>query len=442
MTALSLAAIAALVLINGFFVAAEFALVSSRPERLTDRSGAGARIAQRQVAQLDQYLSACQLGITIASLALGALGEPTIAGLLEPLLESTPLAHIAAGTILALLIMTALHITVGEQAPKSFAIGTPERVAAFCALPLEGFHRALRPLVQVLNAASNSLVRLFGGTPATGHGGSATLEELRVLIGAATQSGDIDRTDSRMLRGAFTLDERRASDVMTPRGRLITTHVGETIEVALRRGLAEGRSRLPLLDARDEGLVGVVYTRELAAALLDGHAQDDVETVGNEILIAPETLRLDRLLTRFQHERQSVCAVLDEYGSLVGLVSVEDIVEEVVGEIEDESDRPAALRVLGNGAIICSGDTPLVDLEAYAITVDEDVQSESIGGYVTERLGRFARVDDEVDLDGRTVRVRSLDGRAIRRVIVLPRPARRATDIEGHQETGDSEDDG
>src|SRR5215211_1419724 len=270
MTTLLLFVIAALVLINGFFVAAEFALVSARRGQVRGDSLA-ARLARKQRDKLDEYLSACQLGITIASLALGAIGEPTLAHLIEPLLHSVALAHVAGAlaTILALLVMTALHITVGEQAPKSFAIGSAAAVAKFCAVPLEAFHRALRPLVVVLNSASNALVRLFGGTPASSHAQQASLEELRQLIGGLTEEGQLDEQDAQLLRGVFTLDERRAGDVMTPRTRVTT-------------------------------------------------------------------MRLDVLLARMQELRASICAVVDEYGMLEGVVTVEDILEEIVGEIWDE----------------------------------------------------------------------------------------------------------
>jgi CBS domain containing-hemolysin-like protein len=434
-TTLRLVAIAALVLINGFFVAAEFALVSVRPQRLTESSSPRARLVRRQVAHLDEYLAACQLGITIASLALGALGEPTIASMLEPLIDSSGLRHglaAALSTVLALLIMTALHIVIGEQAPKSFAIGSAGRTAMACAVPLELFHRALRPLVLALNAAANAVVGLFGGVPASGHASNATLEELRLLIGAATDSGDVDKTDARILRGAFTLDERRASDVMTPRRRLVMARSGETIEQALRRALDEGRARLPLVDPTDESLLGVVYQRELTAAMLDGRGGDDVITLGHEMPIAPETVALDRLLARLQRERASICAILDEYGTLAGVVTVEDVVEEIVGEIEDETDRPAGIRRLVSGAVVANGDTPLVDLEEDGIFVDDDVHSESIGGLVVERLERLAEPGDEIEVSGRRVRVLSVDGNRVGRVLIGP-PLPRAR----HEDDGD-----
>jgi CBS domain containing-hemolysin-like protein len=327
--------------------------------------------------------------------------------------------------------MTALHITVGEQAPKSFAIGSSTRVALLCAVPLEVFYRILRPLVLVLNVASNGLVRMFGGTPATGHGSSPTLDELRLIIGEAASGGGVGKADARILRGAFTLDERRASDVMTPRRRLVTAKAGETIEEALRRALDAGRSRLPLVDATDDGLQGVVYVRELTSALIDGAGADDVASLRRDMPIAPETIPLDRLLERLQRERASICAILDEYGTLAGVVTVEDVVEEIVGEIEDESDRPAGIRRLANGAVVANGDTPLVDLEEDGLLPGE-VHSESIGGLVVERLERLAVPGDEVEVAGRRVRVLSVDGNRVERVLIEA-PARDEPGEDGEQ---------
>src|SRR6266498_323747 len=307
MTAVGLLAIAALVLVNGLFVAAEFALVSVRRGQLQG-SSLGARLARRQQEKLDEYLSACQLGITIASLVLGAIGEPTIAHLIEPILHSVALAHLAAviASVLAILAMTALHITVGEQAPKSFAIGSAGAVAMFCALPLELFHRSLRPLVVVLNNASNAIVRLFGGTPASSHAQQASLEELRQLIGGLTEEGQIDRAEAQILQGIFTLDERRAGEVMTPRTRVTSMRQGQTAREALVATREAGHSRFPLLDRSGEQLLGVVYGRELTEALLDEEGERPVESFRHEILIVPPTLPLDGLLARMQEQRTSI----------------------------------------------------------------------------------------------------------------------------------------
>jgi len=424
MNAVALGAIAALVLINGFFVAAEFALVSVRRGQLVGGS-LGARIARRQQEKLDEYLSACQLGITIASLALGAIGEPTLARLIEPLFHSLALAHVAAAaaSVLAILAMTALHITVGEQAPKSFAIGSAGAVAGFCALPLEIFHRSLRPLVIVLNNASNAIVRLFGGTPASSHAQQASLEELRQLIGGLTEEGHIDRTEAQILRGIFTLDERRAAHVMTPRTRVTALRSNESVRDALERTRDSGHSRFPLLDPSGE-LLGVVYGRELTEALLDGEDGRPVEAFRHAIAIVPPTLPLDVLLKRMQEQRTSICAVVDEYGQLDGIVAIEDILEEMVGEIWDEDDLASDIRRLADGRVVCRGDTSLLDLQQYGITVVEsDVSATTIGGAIQDSLGRVARTGDSVRLGSVLARVLSTDKGRIKRVVVAMAPA-------------------
>src|SRR6266542_3699209 len=420
MTGLALTAIAALVLVNGFFVAAEFALVSVRRGQLRGNSLA-ARMARRQQDKLDEYLAACQLGITIASLALGAIGEPTLARLIEPVLNSVALAHVAAvgGSVLALLVMTALHITVGEQAPKSFAIGSAATVAKFCAVPLEAFHRTLRPLVVVLNNASNALVRLFGGTPASSHAQQASLEELRQLIGGLTEEGELDEADAQLLQGVFTLDERRAGEVMSPRTRVTAVREGQTARDALLATRDSGHSRFALLDRTGEQLLGVVYGRELTEALLDDEGGRPVESFRHEPLIVPPTLPLDVLLARMQEQRISICAVVDEYGVLDGVVTVEDILEEIVGEIWDEDDLPSGIRRLTDGRIVCRGDTSLLDLEPYGVHLEGTLASASIGGVIQDSLGRLARPGDRLRLGSVGARVLSTTGGGrIKRVLL------------------------
>jgi CBS domain containing-hemolysin-like protein len=421
MTTAALAAIAALILINGFFVAAEFALVSARRAEIKGE-GLGARLVRKQLDKLDEYLSACQVGITIASLALGALGEPTLAHLFEPILHSTALSHLAGiiGSILALLVMTTLHITVGEQAPKSFAIGSAARVAQICALPLEIFHRTLRPLVIALNSASNAMVRLLGGTPASSHAQQASLEELRLLIGGLTEEGGLDQAEAQILQGVFTLDERRAKDVMTPRTRLTAMRSGMSVREALESTRGSGHSRFPLLDERG-GLLGVVYGRELAEALLDGHEDEPIDDFRHEMLIVPPTLPLDALLARMQEQRASIAAVVDEYGGLDGVVTIEDILEEVVGEIWDEDDVASeGIRVLPDGRIVCRGDISLRDLEQYGVKIETGEESESttIGGLIHEALGRMARPGDTLRLGPVRARVLSTEGGRVKRVVL------------------------
>jgi len=409
-----------LVGLNGFFVAAEFALVSLRRNQPAGGSMT-ARTARRQHEKLDEYLSACQLGITIASLALGAVGEQTLAHLIEPVLHSVALAHVAGviGSVLALLLLTALHITVGEQAPKSFAIGSAAAALRFCALPLELFQRLLRPVVLALNSASNAIVRAFGGTPASSHAQQASLEELRELIGGLTEEGDIDSADAQLLQGVFTLDERRAGEVMTPRTRVTAMREGQTVREALEATRYAGHSRFPLLDRQGEQLLGVVYSRELTEALLDGEDDRPVDAYRHEIVIVPPTLPLDGLLARLQQERASLAAVVDEFGSPDGVVTIEDILEEIVGEIWDEDDLPSGIRLLADGRVVCRGDTSLLDLENYGVHFDGGDTSNSIGGLIQNTLGRLAHPGDRVRLGTLTARVLSTTkGGRVKRVLL------------------------
>jgi CBS domain containing-hemolysin-like protein len=420
MTAAALVAIAVLVLVNAFFVAAEFALVSTHPARLPD-SAVGRR-ARAQVQRLDEYLAACQLGITIASLALGALGEPTIARLLHPLLGRFDNAGAIAATVLALLAMTALHITVGEQAPKSFAIGSAVRVSTLCAYPLEAFYRLLRPLVIVLNAASNGLVRMLGGTPASSHAQQASLEELRHVIGEVSSSSpDLDPTDRKILEGVFTLDERTAADVMTPRPRVVPVRAGQTVEEALHATRDRGYSRFPVLDEHGHP-VAMLLRLELADAYLDGKGADPARSYAHELLVTPSAQKLDALLNRMRAAHASLAAVVDEYGDLEGVITIEDIVEEIVGEIVDEDDRPAELRRLPNGAVVAAAEVPLGDLRAEGIELRSD-QSTSVGGLVQERLGAVPARGDATRVGGYELRVLSVDGARIERVLLTPVPA-------------------
>ncbi|MDX6593492.1 MAG: hypothetical protein QOJ13_2688 [Gaiellales bacterium] len=421
MTVLAFVAIGLLLLINGFFVAAEFALVSARPERMAAGRSKAAQLVRRQMDKLDEYLAACQLGITIASLALGALGEPTIAGLIEPALGSALAANVVAviATVAALLAMTALHITVGEQAPKSFAIGSAERVAVLCAWPLEIFHRSLRPLVLLLNAISNAIVRLAGGTPATSHGG-ATVEELRHLIAGLATSGHVDADDARMLRGVITLDERRASEIMTPRSRLVAARSDQTVAEALALSVESGHSRLPLVDADDGELLGVVFARDLTAAHLAGRGAEPVTNFRHDMLITPESQRVDLLLDRLREAHSSIAAVLDEYGTLVGVVTVEDILEEIVGEIQDESDRPSEIRTLANGTVIAPGDAAVRDLAQHGFDLPGD--AETIAGVVHNELGRLPERGDRITAGNADVRVLAMDGHRIKRLRLRRRP--------------------
>jgi CBS domain containing-hemolysin-like protein len=398
-----LAAALALVLLNGFFVAAEFALARARLTRLDALAEAGSRSAAlgaMQVRQIDRYLAACQLGITLASLGLGWLGEPAFAFLLEPLLHAVGMEDAPSELIAALgafAIITALHVIVGELAPKTLAIQRSERAVLSLAWPLEGFRRIFWPFIVVLNGAGNWLVRRLGVEPATERELASTPEDLQRLIAQSERGGALDPEEAAMREGVFGLHE--------------------TAHAALQTALASHHSRFPVLGESD--VLGVVHLSDLARALLDRGERAILREVAAPTVYVPETQPLDEVLRELQGQRSTMAIVLDEYGDLAGVVSVEDIIEEIVGEIEDERDRAPAIDVRPDGRIVVRGHVSLEDLQAHGINlVDETVTS--VGGLVFAQLGRLPRTGDSVVFDDHVLTIEATRGTRILLVAIEP----------------------
>jgi CBS domain containing-hemolysin-like protein len=413
MTAVQIIVALLLVLLNGFFVAAEFSLARARLTRLDLMAQDGlptAVLAARQVRQIDRYLAACQLGVTIASLGLGWLGAPAFAALVRPALSRIGLGSattaVVAG-ILAFAIITVLHVVIGELAPKNLAIQRAESTARRVARPLEAFRVVLGPLITVLNAAANGVISVFGIEPATAHELASTPEDLQRLIAEGEVGGTIEPAEADMLEGVFSLGERIARDVMTPRPEVRDLMADLPIRDALVEALASRHSRFPV--SGSDGVIGVVHLSELARGLLERAESADVRTVTGPALFVPETQLLDDLLRELQRRRASLAVVLDEYGELAGIVTVEDIIEEIVGEIDDERDRGPAIDSQPDGRFLVRGHVSLEDLADHGVNVvDETVTS--VGGLVFTRLGRLPRTGDTVAVDGWQFTVEATQG--------------------------------
>jgi len=428
-TALLLFAVLVLVLLNGFFVAAEFALVRVRRSRIeedAEEGQRGARLVVRQLDDLSRYLAACQLGITLTSLGIGFLGEPAVATVIEDLLgESVPHGvSLAISFALAYLITTALHITIGEQVPKIFAINKAESTARRIARPLNLFTTIFNPAIVVLNNASNALLRLIGiqTTGEFDEGGSP--EELKVLIAQSLIGGKLDAGEAGMLTGVFHLHEQEARQVMTPAPAVVTVDLSEDVETALRRCVSSGHTRLVVTeDENHDRVKGIVHANALAQLLLTEGAEATIEGLVREAPIVPETKALDDLLADLQRQRTSLAIVIDEYGRTAGIVTVEDIIEEVVGEIDDETDPlGGAVRRLANGDWFVRGHVALSDLEDYGLhfPVDSDAYN-SVGGFVFGELGRLPKRGDTVRHNGYTIRVESVRENRIEAVRIRQR---------------------
>jgi CBS domain containing-hemolysin-like protein len=428
-TAVLLVLLLLLVLVNGFFVAAEFAIVRSRPSRMEQMADEGvrsARLALTQMDHVDEFVATCQVGITLASLGIGFLGEPAIAELLVPVFGEV-MGHGAAVAIsiaIAFTIVTFLHVIVGEQSPKMLAIARAETVMLRVARPLRFFRTVLHPLIVATNAPANFLVRRVFRVDVHGLEEETSPEELRLLISRGAQRGRLDAGEAVMLGGVFHLHEQRAREVMTPIPAVVTVDVSDDVETALRRCVTSGHTRLIVIeDDNPDRVKGIVHNNSLARLYMSDGPDAALEPAIRDALIVPETRPLDDLLQDLQRQRTSISIVVDEYGRTVGLVTVEDILEEVVGEIEDETDpRAADLRRLTNGDWFVRGHVSLGDLKDAEIELPVETDAyNSVGGYVFGELGRLPKRGDEITADGYTIRVESVRENRIEAVRISSR---------------------
>jgi CBS domain containing-hemolysin-like protein len=405
-----------LVLLNGYFVAAEFALVRARKDRVQAmaREGVrGARLAARQIDRIDEYLSACQLGITLASIGIGFLGEPALGRLIE-LAIGRALPHglsVALALGLSYLVVTSLHITVGEQVPKIYAITHAEGAVRRLAPGLQWFRVIFRPFIWALNSASNGMLRALGVNPQAEFEEGGTSDDLKLLIARGAAGGKLDPGEAVMLSGVFHLHEQQARQVMTAIPEVVTVDVGDTAEAALRRCVESGHTRLLVTEDHNTDRVrGVVHNNSLVRLLMEQGPESSIEPGVKDALIIPETKPLDDLLADLQRQRTSVAVVVDEYGRTVGIVTVEDILEEVVGEIADETDEASSgVRRLANGDWYVRGHVPITDLADYGLRMPVDSAGyNSVGGFVFGELGRLPKRGDSVRANGYSIRVESV----------------------------------
>jgi CBS domain containing-hemolysin-like protein len=430
MSAVLLVLLFVLIAVNGIFVSAEFALVRSRRSRIEQLAAEGARGASgalEQIDRIDEYLSACQLGITMASIGIGFLGEPAVAQLVEPVFGG--LSHgvaVAISVAIAYTLVTTLHVTVGEQAPKMFAIARPEGSARRLAGPLRWFRRISAPFTVALTWMSNGVVRLFGVRPGELDEQQPSSEDLQMLISQSAVRGKLDPGEAVMLRGVFHLHEQEAREVMTPIPAVVTVDYSATVSDALGLCTSSGHNRLVVVeDGNQDRVRGVVHALRLVRLLMSEGPEARIEGAVRDALIVPETKPLDDLLTELQRQRSSMGVVVDEYGRTVGIVTVEDILEEVVGEIEDETDPLAgSLRQLANGDWYVRGHVSLGDLSDRGIELPVDTDAyNSVGGYVFGELGRLPKRGDLITADGFEIRVESVRENRIEAVRIHSRNA-------------------
>lgn len=417
-----------LVLANGFFVAAEFALVKVRATQLDLLEAEGsllAGVARELVRHLDGYLSATQLGITLTSLALGWIGEPAVASLLEPLFH---LVHLPeewiheVSVFVGFSLISALHIVVGEVAPKSLAIAMPVEVSLAVSWPLRAFYLLFWPVLVVLNASSNGLLRMVGIRPAGSHELAMPAEELRRIAEESAAGGQIGQDQGDLLSNVFSFSDRTAHEIMVPRHKVDALDIREPVTALLEKALAEGHSRYPLVDGDLDEVIGVVHQKDLLPHLAAGRTPDLVQ-LARKPLFVPSTLPAQRLVAMFQRQRTHLAFVLDEHGGIAGIATLEDALEELVGDIQDEHDeeRPE-VEPRPEGGWSVSGVVLLEDLAELVEEPKPDVEASTVQGWLLETLGRIPKVGDVVPFGKWDVVVTQVDRRAAERVQVRARP--------------------
>ncbi|MBK9548876.1 MAG: HlyC/CorC family transporter [Gemmatimonadetes bacterium] len=426
--AVGLLSVIALVGLNAFFVAAEFALVGARRTRLEEMAEAGdgkATLALKAVQSLDRYVSATQLGITLASLGLGMIGEPALAGLLERFFSVLPadLAAIATHTVavaIAFSLISTLHIVLGELVPKSLAIRFPEDVSRWVTAPLIGFAWVMHGPIHVLNGTANRLLRLGGVAPVDGHERLHSSDEIRMLVEQSGEGGSLGKEPARLLEGVFEFSEKTAEEVMTPRTEMSALEADCTVEAAADEVAVAGRSRYPVYTESLDEIVGVVLAKDILRAVRQAPGTS-LRTIMRAPLFVPGTREVEDVLSDMKKLKTHLAVVLDEYGGTAGLVTMEDLLEEIVGEIFDEYDpvQAAALAATADGSVVIEGSTTIGDFNNRFEAELDDSDYTTVGGFLFGQLGRLPKVGDRVTIGSHGFEIAEMAGRRVERVRVI-----------------------
>ncbi len=422
--ALGLLAVGVLVLLNAFFVAAEFALVSVRRTRIEELIAQGVKSAstvRKAIHNPDQFIAATQLGITLASLGLGWVGEPALSHLIDPVIAILPLPASWAATTshtisaaIAFTVITFLHVVIGELAPKSIALQRPEETSLFVAGPTMIAETLFRPGIWALNGAGNAVLRALGFRLASGHEMAHSFEEIRMLVDASKTHGVLGESEHDMLSAIFDLRALTVRQVMVPRTEMITIQAGATLQQVLETLHESQYTKLPVFEKDPDHIVGILHMRDLVGGLASGDLSAPIRPYIRQALFLPESARIFNALRALREGRQHIAIVLDEYGGTGGLVTLEDILEKISGEVPDEFEQgsPEIVQV-PDGSWLVSGLAQIEDVNA-ALGVDLiDENYDTIGGFVMGRLERIPVKGDQVQAGDIHFRVEQIDGMRI-----------------------------
>jgi CBS domain containing-hemolysin-like protein len=409
-----------LVLANGFFVAAEYAFVRVRATQVDELAAAGirrAKLVKRIEDRLDKYISAAQLGVTLCSLAIGWIGEPAVAAIVSPLFTWLPELglHIVSLAI-AFAVITYLHIVVGELAPKYIAIQRALGLALWCAYPLDLFFRLMYPFIAFVNNSANALLLWVGIRPSDELDVHSE-EELKMLVAVSTRKGVLKETERVIVGRAMELADKMVRQVMVPRTEIVAVPDDATVVELLATARAHRFSRFPVYLEDLDHILGILHVKDLVGVDRDSHAR--ARDLMRKVPVMPETLRLDQALAEFKRQRVQAAVVLDEFGGTAGLVTLEDVIEQLVGEVQDEFDKEApAFREETPGTYVVDGLASLDALRERLGIQLPDEPYDTVGGMVFGRLGRLAQMGDTVEVEGYRFQVTAVDGRRVAQVKV------------------------
>lgn len=395
------------VFLNGFFVAAEFAIVKVRSSQLELKAQAGSRTAilsKRIVSHLDAYLAATQFGITIASLALGWIGEPVVSKIIKELiglfgLELAPNILSTISLITAFVIITILHIVLGELAPKSLAIQRSEQTTLAVAYPLHAFYWLCRPFIWMLNGIANFILKLVG-LHTVSEQEVYSSDELRYLVDQAKESGNVDSAEFDIIQNAFDFSERTARQIMVPRTQVVAIDANDYDEKTLEFVIEEGYSRIPCYEDNIDNTIGVVHLKDILKKMrINGIV--DIRSIIRPVSFTPETKRIGQLLKEFQVKHQQIAMVLNEYGGVEGVITMEDILEELVGEIQDEYDNEIPfVEQTGDNTYSVIATAAISDInDELPHPIDKDKQYDTLAGYLIDKFGRIPNTHDKLEAE-------------------------------------------
>jgi CBS domain containing-hemolysin-like protein len=416
-SSLNLFAALVLIVLNGFFVAAEFALVRVRESRLVQleqEGSARAGVVRNTLHDLDAYLSVCQVGITVASLALGWVGEPAVSALIAPGLEALGIGNESiinlVAVILGFAVITYAHLVFGEQAPKYFSIQRAEETALSISRPLRLFEVLFRPLVWLVNASTNLVLRPWNirlGEEMEAH----SEEELRIMISSSTSSGVLDPQEREYLNNVFDFGDTVAREIMVPRPDVEALPGDAPLEELVEKAAFGRYTRYPVYEDDFDHVLGAVHVKDLFRAAKEDGESFDLKPLIRDCLVVPENKRIEDILQEFQKRKLQMAIVIDEWGSVEGLITIEDILEEIVGEIQDEFDEPeATIEPIGEDTYAIDGRIPISNVNEYFELDLPNEDFDTIGGYVLGALGRPPEPGDVVEVDDATLRVKSVEG--------------------------------